>query len=110
MRGITVILYEQRKTGVNALDEDLYEETRCEVENVLVGQPTEQEIIEALNLYGKKAVYILGIPKEDTHIWTAGEKVEFFGEVFRIIGKPIKGIDNLIPGPWNMKVRVESYE
>lgn len=110
MKGITIVLYEQVKTGKNSLGEDLFEETRNEVENVLVGQPTEQEVIEALKLYGKKAVYMLGIPKDDKHKWTAGERVEFFGESFRIIGKPIKGIDELIPGPWNMKVRVESYE
>ncbi|MCQ2509396.1 MAG: hypothetical protein MJ116_02890 [Lachnospiraceae bacterium] len=110
MKGITIILYEQVKTGTNQIGEDLFEEIRHEVENVLVGQPTEQEVIDALRLYGKKAVYCMGIPKTDTHVWKAGDRVEFFGEVFRIIGKPVKGIDELIPGPWNMKVRVESYE
>lgn len=110
MHGITVILYEQVKTGENKLGEDIVEEIRHEVEDVLVGEPTEQEVIDALNLYGKKAVYCLGIPKKDDHKWIAGERVEFFGESFRIIGKPIRGIEDMIPGRWNMKVRVEAYE
>lgn len=110
MHGMTVILYELVKTGENQIGEPIYEEVRHEVEDVLVGQPTEQEVIDALNLYGKKAVYTLGIPKKDDHNWIAEERVEFFGQSFKIIGKPIQGIEDLIPGRWNKKVRVEAYE
>jgi hypothetical protein len=36
--------------------------------------------------------------------------VDFFGERFRIVGKPTKGIEALIPLSWNMKVRVQRIE
>jgi len=36
--------------------------------------------------------------------------VDFFGERFRVIGKPTKGLEHLIPLRWNMKVRVERIE
>ncbi|MDO4490727.1 MAG: hypothetical protein Q4B85_06655 [Lachnospiraceae bacterium] len=109
MKGIKVILYEPVQVGINPIGEPICEERPVEVENVLVGQPTEQDVKESLDLYGKKAVYCLGIPKKDYHKWEAGSRVEFFGEAFRIIGKPIKGIEQLVPGPWNLRVRVESY-
>ena len=56
---------------------------------------------------GRRAVYILGLPKGDTHRWE-GCRVRFFGEVWRVIGKPTEGIEHLIPLQWNRKVKVES--
>jgi len=51
----------------------------------------------------------LAIPKGDTNIWE-DQEVRFFGERFRVFGKPLQGIDDLIPLEWNKKVTVERYE
>lgn len=110
IKGITVTLYEKTKTGVNSIGEDVYTETATAVENVLVA-PSEtagNEVLESLNLTGRKAVYILGIPKGDTHDWV-DVRVDFFGQPFHTIGEPTEGIEDMIPLDWNKKVRVEMY-
>lgn len=107
MKGITVKLLVKTETGKDPFGVPVYDSHWADVENVLPGQPTEQEVLDSINLYGKKCVYTLGIPKGDTHDWNDTE-VEFFGERFRTIGHPIMGIDKLVPTAWNKKVRVES--
>lgn len=109
MQGIDIILYDKQKTGEDAFGHPVYAETPVTVENVLVGEPTSDEVTDALNLYGKHVAYTLAIPKGDTNTWT-GRTVEFFGEKFKVIGHPTQGIDHLIPLAWNKKVRVEHYE
>lgn len=107
IKGITVILHEQTVTGYNAFNEPVYMDKTTEVENVLVAPASEQEILDTINLTGRKAVYTLGIPKGDTHDW-CNTTVEFFGKPWRTIGEPIEGIEDLIPLSWNKKVRCES--
>ena len=107
MKGITVTLTQLIENGVDAFNCPVYTETTVAVDDVLVSPLTDDEVVETLNLTGKKAKYQLGIPKGDTHDWT-NTFVEFFGERFRTIGHPVKGIDDLIPLRWNMKVKVES--
>lgn len=107
IKGITVTLIQMVQTGVNALNEAVYSPQAVDVENVLVAPATEQEILDTINLTGRRAVYTLGIPKGDTHDW-ANQRVRFFGNEWRTIGEPIEGIEELIPLSWNKKVRVES--
>lgn len=109
LHGITITLYNKTESGVDAFNVPTYTETAVSVDNVIVGQPTSQEIIDTLNLTGKKAVYTLGIPKGDDHVWT-DRKVSFFGQTFRTISKPIQGIEDMIPLDWNKKIMVEQYE
>ena len=97
------------QTGTDLLNHPIYTESRETVANVLVGQPTGDEITDTLNLTGKKLVYTLGIPKGDAHVWK-GQVVEIFGERFRVIGYPEMGIEANIPGPWHKKVKVERIE
>lgn len=110
MTGIEVTLYTRTQTGTDPLNHPIYEEVPEVVGNVLVAPMSTQEILDTLNLTGREAVYQLGIPKDDDHEWTAGSKVSFFGEDWRIIGLPQEGIEELIPLSWNKKVRVERYE
>lgn len=110
MKGITVTLYDRIQTGTDALNHPIYAETPVQVENVLVAPMETTEVLETYNLTGRKAVYQMGIPKGDTHDWSAGKKVRFFDADWRIIGMPTKGIEHLIPLSWNTKVRVERYE
>ena len=108
MRGITVTLYNRTSDSTDEFNRPIYTETAITVDNVLVGQPTTDEITDTLNLTGKHLAYVLAIPKGDTNTWT-DRTVEFFGERFRTIGEPTMGIEHLIPLSWNKKVRVERY-
>ena len=110
MRGITITLYEQTQTGTDALNAPIYTEEPVSVYNVLVAPMSTEEVLQTYTLTGRKAVYQMGIPKGDTHEWTAGKRVSFFGEDWRIIGLPEEGIEANIPLLWNKKVRVERYE
>lgn len=109
LKGISVTLYTETKTGVDPFGAPVYSKTPAVIENVLVAPLSSEDVSETLNLTGKRAVYELAIPKGDSHEWEDKE-IEFFGEKFRAIGKPVRGIDSMIPLSWNMKVKVERYE
>jgi hypothetical protein len=109
LHGVTITLYERTQSGTDPFNRPVYTESPVEVGNVLIGEPSTQEIVDTLNLTGKKLAYTLAIPKGDAHDWK-DRTVEFFGERFRTIGEPTQGIDALIPLDWNMKVKVERYE
>ena len=110
MRGITVTLYERTQTGTDPLNQPVYEDVPVAVDNVLVAPSSSIEVTDQTNLDGRRSDYTLAIPKGDTHEWTAGKKVGFFGEEWRIIEIPEEGIEWLIPLSWNKKVKVERYE
>lgn len=109
MKGITVILHTRVQTGTDLFGAPIYEEVPETVENVLVSPSSSQEIVNTTELYGRKAVYTLAIPKGDTHVWE-NQIVEFFGEAWRVFGIPTKGIDSLVPTAWNTKVTVDRYD
>lgn len=108
IHGITILLYEKRQTGTDPLHAPVYEEIPVEVPNVLIGEPTAEDLVNELQLNGKRLAYTLGIPKGDTHDWTDAT-VEFFGCRFRTYGDVTQGIEDLIPLCWNKKVKVERY-
>ena len=109
MRGVTIILYNKVQTGVDAFNRPVYEDVATTVDNVLIGEPSSEDIINELNLSGKRLAYTLAIPKGDEHEWR-DRTVEFWGEKFRTFGRPTQGIEHLIPLAWNKKVKVEAYE
>lgn len=109
IKGITVILISKEETGNDPLGAPIYLDKEIEVENVLISPTSSDDIINQLNITGKKAVYTLAIPKSDTNIWE-DQEVRFFGERWRVFGIPLQGIDELIPLDWNKKVMVERYE
>lgn len=108
IHGITVRLYVKTQTGTDDFGAPVFEETPKEVCNVLVGEPTSEDIVSSLQLYGKRIAYTLAIPKGDEHDWE-DVTVEFFGQKFRTYGGVTQGIDTLIPLCWNKKVKVERY-
>lgn len=108
MRGARVILHIKTQTGVDALNNPVFADTTKIVDNVLIGQPTTEDITSSISLYGKKIEYMLGLPKGNTDTWEDTE-VEFFGRKFRTFGATIEGIEENIPTPWHRKVRVERY-
>ena len=109
LKGRPIKLYTKTQTGTDPLGAPIYEETAITVNNVLIAPASSQEILDATNLYGKKAVYTLGIPKGDANDWT-DKKVEFFGETWKTFGIPLEGQEELIPLYWNKKVMCERYE
>lgn len=108
MRGISITLYTTTQTGTDEFNRPIYAETPVTVENVLIGEPSTDDIVAEINMTGKRLTYTLAIPKGDTNDWT-DKTVEFFGERFKTIGEPTQGIDHLIPLSWNKKVKVERY-
>lgn len=113
MRGITVTLYDKVQNGTDAFNAPIYVETPIQVNNVLVGEPSSDDIITSTTLYGKTIRYMLGIPKGDTHDWQ-DKKVTWMDaygnqHAVKTFGFPISGIEENIPTPWHMKVRCEEY-
>jgi hypothetical protein len=109
MKGITVKLAVKTAGEPDPLGAPTWTTSWVDVENVLVSPAMGQDLLDTFNLYGKRAVYTLGIPKGDAHVWQDTE-VQFFDKTFRTIGLPTGGIEELIPLSWNQKVQVELVE
>ncbi len=109
IKGITVTLINKQEVGKDPFGAPIYKDVPIEVENVLVSPTSTDDIVNQLDLTGKKAVYTLAIPKGNTNHWKDVE-VFFFGKRWRTFGIPTEGIEHLIPLDWNKKVMVERYE
>ena len=109
IRGTAVQLGIKTKTGEDSFGAPVYTTEFVTVDNVLVGQPTADEITSGLALSGKTTEFMLGIPKGDTHIWE-DTTVKIFGKTYRTVGAVIRGIEENVPGPWHFKIRVVRYE
>lgn len=108
IKGITVTLYQRTQTGIDELNNPIYAETPVNVDNVLVYPTEDKNVIDTLELDGKKAVYELCIPKGDTHTWEDC-RVDFFGKSFHVFGAGKEYIEANIPLDWNKKFKVEYY-
>lgn len=108
IKGTTVTIVTMVQKGKDEFNAPIWEKIEEKVDNVLIAPSTSNEILSANDLYGKKAVYTLAIPKIDKHNWEDCE-VYFFGEKWRTFGIPLEGISKLIPLEWNKKVMVERY-
>lgn len=113
MRGTAVTLYEQTLTGYDSFNAPIYTEKETTVYDVLIGEPTTDDITTATELFGKTLVCMLGIPKGDTHDWTDKKIswVDAYGEThyLQTFGFPITGIEANIPTRWHKKVRCAAY-
>lgn len=101
-------MYEKSQIGSDEFEHPIYQETPVIVENVLVAPVSTTEILNTLNLTGKKAVYNIAIPKGDNHTWQDC-RVDFFGMSWQVIGFPQQGIEENIPLDWNQKWLVALY-
>lgn len=108
IKGITVRLINLVETGEDNIGSPIFEEIAVEIPNVLVVPASSDDTIDSVSLYGDRAVYMLGIPKGDTHNWE-NQIVEFFGCRWKTLGIPLEGIEDNIPLKWNKKVMVERY-
>lgn len=109
IHGMTITLINKVEVGTDPFGVPIYEDKKIKVDDVLVVPAMSDDVVNNLNLFGKKAVYLLGIPKGDTNIWE-DQEVEFFGARFRTFGKVTEGIEDLIPLRWNKKIMVEVYD
>lgn len=109
LKGEIVTLIVKEQTGLDDADRPVFTETEEQVENVLIGQPTTDELTTEMNLSGRRIAYVLGIPKGDPHNWE-NTIVRFWGKTYRTIGSPMRGTESNIPLSWGMNVKVESYE
>lgn len=111
IRGTTIQILNKKKTGTDWANRPIYEDTAENVNDVLVGEPSTEDIAQALDLYGKRVQYTLAIPKGDTHDWTDVKVIlpEPFAGTYRTFGFTTAGIEENIPLRWNKKVRVERY-
>lgn len=108
MKGTTVQLSVKTISDYDNFGAPIYSEELVNVADVLVGSPTSDDVINTLQLYGKKIAYVLGIPKGDTHDWTDTEVV-IWGERYKTIGYPTTGEQANIPLRWGQNVKVERY-
>lgn len=116
LHGVTIQLIEKVQVSSDPFGHPIFEEVLVDVENVLIGTPSfitaSKEVIEALNIDGKKVDYWLGIPKGDTHNWIDATVIlpaPFSGK-YKTIHFPITGIQDMIPMDWGMNVAVERYD
>lgn len=109
IKGITVTLINKKEVGRDPFDKPIVEDVPIEVGDVLVSPTSTDDVVNQLNLTGKKAVYTLAIPKGDTNLWE-DQKVKFFDRTWKVFGMETQGIDHLVPLDWNKKVMVERYE
>lgn len=107
--GIPVELLVKTQTGEGDYGEPIYDTAWVTVDNVLVGQPEPDEVLNEYNLTGRRIRYTLGIPKGDTHEWE-NTSVRFFGKTFMTTGAAVEGIEKLIPTAWHKKIGVIRYE
>ena len=108
MKGTTVQLAVKSATSYDPFGAPIETETLVDVEDVLVGLPSDSEVTGAMEMYGKKVAYTLGIPKGDTHTWY-DTNVYIWGDKYRTIGYPVTGEQANIPLRWGKNVMVERY-
>lgn len=108
IKGETVILIEKNQSGADAFGAPIFTENEITVNNVLIGNPSEDAVINDMQLYGKRLLFVLGIPKGDEHNWQ-DTIVVIRGERFRTYGFPLTQTAANVPGKWNTQVKVEKY-
>lgn len=109
LKGIRVILIDNVEVSTDDFGAPIFESIEIPVDNVLVVPANSDDVINQLNLQGKKADYLLGIPKGDDNVWENRE-VLFFGKKWRTVGIALEGMEHHIPLDWNKKIGVERYE
>ena len=110
MKTTTVQLAVKVQTGTDPFGAPIYEEPTeyVDVSGVLVGQPSTDDVTNAIQMYGKRIDYTLGIPKGDTHNWVDTEVI-IWGDKYQTVGYPVTGEQENIPLKWGKNVKVTRY-
>ena len=114
IKGVSITLKAKTKTGTDDFNRPIYTTTDVTVNDVLVGNPTTDDINDAFTLYGKKTEYVLCIPKGDTNTWEDTEVVlpEPWAGTYHTIGYPMAYIPENIPSGirWNKQIKLERVQ
>ena len=112
MKGVTVTLIYKTQTGKDEFGQPVYEEVSISVNDVLIGEPSTEDIQNAITVYVKRIAYTLAIPKGDVNVWYKAKVVlpAPWNETFNVIGDAIMGIEENIPLRWNKKVHIERLD
>lgn len=112
MRGVTIQIVVKTKTGTDDFNQPIFSEATEDVNDVLVGEPSTDDIVNAQTLHGAKVVYKLAIPKGDSHDWNGTRVIlpEPFEGEYITVGIATAGIEANVPTRWNKKVLLERYE
>lgn len=114
INGMTVIIKKKIQTGTDDFNRPVYTTVDVSVEDVLIGNPSSDDINDAFTQYGKQVAYTLCIPKGDTNTWEDVDVVlpEPFAGTYHTIGYPMAYIPaNIPPGVrWNKQIKVERVQ
>ncbi len=108
IQGMPVRLYDRIETGVDDFNSPIYRDEPIRVENVLICPASAEAVTEGIQMYGKRAVYELCIPKGNTNVWE-DRTVEFFGRKWQTFGPALEWIGANVPLGWNKRIKVERY-
>ncbi len=108
IKGTTIQLVVETVIDHDPFGAEIVETTIEDVDDVLVGQPSTDDITNSIQMYGKRVEYVLGIPKGDTHNWTDAVVI-IWGQKYRAFGFPMTGIQENIPLRWGQNIKVERY-
>ena len=111
IKGIQVTLYEQTQNGTDSFGAPVWDEAPVAVDNVLVSPVSTEAQVNAApaELYGRRELYQIAVPKGDSHRWS-NCRVSFFGKMWRVIGGEKRGIESSIPLLWNAIYTVEAID
>jgi len=111
IKGETVTLISKVSSGEDDFGQPVYTEGQIAVNNVLVGSPSSEDVINELNISGKHIEFSLAIPKGDTNTWE-NTSVLIRGKRYRTIGLPVSYTEHNMPSyfAWNKIIKVERYE
>lgn len=106
----SITLYTKTQTGTDDFGRPEYSEIPVTIDNVVIGQPSSDDIVTEINLSGKRISYILSLPADDSHDWE-NVVVEFWGKQWRTIGTPREFRPGFMGAdfPWNKQIAVEWY-
>lgn len=105
LHGVKIIIHVKREIGRDPLNMPIYEYSKEYVENVLI-MPIATSDTSGESDYSECQI---AIPKGDQHEWR-NTFVEFFGKKWRTVGKPLEGIEAMLPLDWHKKVTVRCDE
>lgn len=109
LHGVPIQYVHRKKVSEDEWHQPIFGEEYETIDNVLVAPVSQMGIPEQEDLQKKKKQKMLGIPKGDNHDWKDCV-VLIDGERYESVGFPEEGIEDLVPGPWHKKVKVQLYE
>ena len=112
MKTVSVILVKKTAGQPDPFGQATYTTEEIQVDGVLVGEPSTNDITNAMTMHGAKLAYTLAIPKGDTNDWTDTivKLTGPFAGTYHTVGIGTAGIEENIPLRWNRKVHLERYE